>query len=42
VILYSFLGLMVAAIAFGIWKYRHDQHGNKPAADRAKVSPAHG
>lgn len=41
VILYSFLGLMVAAILFGIWKYRHDQQGNK-AADRGKVSAAHG
>jgi membrane protein YqaA with SNARE-associated domain len=26
VILYTFLGLLAAAIIFGIWKYRHDQH----------------
>jgi membrane protein YqaA with SNARE-associated domain len=26
VILYTFLGLLAAAIVFGIWKYRHDQH----------------
>ena len=25
VILYTFLGLLAAAIVFGIWKYRHDQ-----------------
>jgi len=26
VILYSFIGLIVAGILFGIWKYRRDQH----------------
>jgi membrane protein YqaA with SNARE-associated domain len=26
VILYTFLSLLAAAIVFGIWKYRHDQH----------------
>jgi membrane protein YqaA with SNARE-associated domain len=31
VILYTFLGLLVAAIVFGIWKYRHDQtHPRRP------------
>ena len=35
-ILYSFLALLAAAIAFGIWKYRHDQH-QQPARER----PAH-
>ncbi|MGC2639408.1 MAG: VTT domain-containing protein [Acidobacteriaceae bacterium] len=42
VILYSFLGLMVAAIVFGIWKYRHEQHSGQSAEDRRKVSAAHG
>lgn len=28
VILWSFLGLVIAAVAFGIWKYRRDQHKN--------------
>lgn len=42
VILYSFLGLLAAAIAFGIWKYRREQHGNKTTVDGGKVSPAHG
>ncbi|MFP5226052.1 MAG: VTT domain-containing protein [Acidobacteriota bacterium] len=31
VILYTFLGLVVAGIAFGIWKYRHDQHQQSSA-----------
>lgn len=39
IILYSFLGLLAAGIAFGIWKYRHDQHQNgaqdRPANARA-------
>jgi len=26
VILYSFLGLLAAAIIFGVWKYKHDAH----------------
>jgi membrane protein YqaA with SNARE-associated domain len=41
VVLYSFLGILVAAIVFGIWKYRHDQHSGsaeprKPGAHTAK------
>jgi membrane protein YqaA with SNARE-associated domain len=36
VILYSFLGLMVAAIAFGIWKYRHDNGLGRAVPDRAQ------
>ena len=32
VILYTFLGLMVAAIIFGIWKYKHDQRSNATAS----------
>jgi membrane protein YqaA with SNARE-associated domain len=39
VILYTFLGLLAAAIAFGIWKYRHDQGRaavpNQPAGAEA-------
>lgn len=34
VILYSFLGLLVAGIVFGIWKYRHDQHRESPTPKR--------
>jgi membrane protein YqaA with SNARE-associated domain len=34
VILYTFLALLAAGIAFGIWKYRHDQHRNPPATSR--------
>lgn len=26
IILWSFVGLLVAAIVFGLWKYRHNQH----------------
>lgn len=29
VILWSFIGLLIAAILFGIWKYRHDQRGSR-------------
>ncbi|MFY9936867.1 MAG: VTT domain-containing protein [Silvibacterium sp.] len=34
VILWTFIGLLIAAAVFGIWKYRHDQHrqpSNRPA-----------
>jgi membrane protein YqaA with SNARE-associated domain len=34
VILWIFIGLLVAAVAFGVWKYRHDQRrlvSNAPA-----------
>ncbi len=31
IILYTFLGLIVAGVIFGIWKYRRDQH---PARER--------
>ena len=34
VILYSFLGLLVAGIVFGIWKYRHDQHPHSASPKR--------
>jgi len=33
VILYSFLALLVAAIVFGIWKYRHDQRNPAPVPE---------
>lgn len=36
VILYTFLGLLTAAIAYGIWKYRHDQ--SHPARRRREAS----
>lgn len=36
VILYTFLGLLVAAVIFGIWKYRHDR--NRSAAPRDAAS----
>jgi len=29
VILWSFVGLILAAVLFGVWKYRHDQHRAK-------------
>jgi len=29
VILWVFIGLLIAAIVFGIWKYRHDQRGTR-------------
>lgn len=31
VILWVFLGLLVAAIVFGVWKYRRDRHGDRVA-----------
>jgi len=40
VILYTFLGLLVAAIAFGIWKYRHDRRGAKPSSRTAGAAAA--
>ena len=40
VILYTFLGLLVAAIIFGIWKYRHDQHPAASSRGRAKAHAA--
>ncbi len=44
VILYSFLGLLVAGIVFGIWKYRHDQHRESPSQTtrpRSRLAPHH-
>lgn len=35
VILWAFIGLLVAAVAFGIWKYRHDKHGTRRVHARA-------
>jgi membrane protein YqaA with SNARE-associated domain len=34
VIVWTFVGLLIAAVAFGIWKYRHDQrrHPSSPPA----------
>lgn len=32
VILWLFIGLLIAAIVFGIWKYRHDQRAGKAGA----------
>jgi len=40
VILYSFIGLLAAAILFGIWKYRHDRRSSQTARDRQKVPAA--
>lgn len=34
VILYTFLGLLVAGIVFGIWKYRHDQHASSSTSEQ--------
>jgi len=31
VILWVFIGLLIAAILFGVWKYRHDQHASSKA-----------
>ena len=31
VILWVFIGLLIAAIVFGVWKYRHDQRGARVA-----------
>ena len=38
IILYTFLGLLAAAIVFGIWKYRRDQH---PVASSRGTAKAH-
>ena len=40
VILYSFLGLMVAAVVFGIWKYRRDNVRGRAAPDRGAAKEA--
>jgi membrane protein YqaA with SNARE-associated domain len=40
VILYGFLGLLAAAIVFGIWKYRHDQHSGTPAMSGSQAQTA--
>ena len=32
VILWVFLGLLIAAIVFGVWKYRHDQRAGRASA----------
>lgn len=40
VILYSFLGLLVAAVAFGIWKYRRDQGLGRAKTDGARAKEA--
>jgi membrane protein DedA with SNARE-associated domain len=40
VILYTFLGLLGAAIIFGIWKYRHDQHHGRVRNREASVQAA--
>lgn len=37
-ILYTFLGLLAAAIAYGIWKYRRDQHRNRDMPVGAKTA----
>jgi membrane protein YqaA with SNARE-associated domain len=39
-ILCTFLGLMVAAIVFGIWKYRHDRHLQEVAAAQGDLRAA--
>lgn len=40
VILYSFVGLMVAAVIFGIWKYRRDNRLGRTAPDRGHAKEA--
>lgn len=40
VILYAFLGLLAAAIVFGIWKYRHDRQETRTAPGRARADAA--
>jgi membrane protein YqaA with SNARE-associated domain len=35
VILWTFIGLLITAIVFGIWKYRHDQRAGRNAASAA-------
>ncbi len=35
VILYTFLGLIVAGILFGFWKYKHDQHRSETDSSHA-------
>lgn len=32
VILWAFIGLLIAAVVFGVWKYRHDQRAGKARA----------
>ncbi len=40
VILYTFLGLVVSGIVFGVWKYRRDQHPTSSTSE--KGAHAHG
>ncbi len=40
VILYTFLGLVVAGILFGIWKYRRDQHRSSSPSRPARAEAA--
>jgi len=40
VILYTFLGLLVAAIVFGIWKYRRDQRSARIPSREARAHAA--
>ena len=40
VILYSFLGLLVAAVIFGVWKYRHDNAQGRAVPDRGAAKAA--
>jgi membrane protein YqaA with SNARE-associated domain len=37
IILWSFFGLVIGAVAFGVWKYRHDQH-RVPGKGHAKAA----
>ncbi len=39
VILYTFIGLLAAAILFGVWKYRHDQR-QRPSPSKQTVPAA--
>ena len=38
VILYAFLGLLAAAIVFGIWKYRHDRRRSAQPAEHTQTA----
>ena len=35
IIIYCFIGIMVASVAFGIWQYRRSQHEHRPAESAA-------
>ena len=38
VVIWSFIGLLIAAVIFGVWKYRHDQRRSGAAAPARAAS----